>query len=59
MAEGIVRDAIDAGGIDAEVDSAGTSNYHIGENPDRRAQANMKSNGHDISTLRARQFVQS
>ena len=57
MAEGIVRDRIEQSGLEVEIDSAGTSNYHIGEGPDKRAQANMRQNGHDISDLRARQFT--
>jgi len=56
MAEGIVRDRIEELGLDVELDSAGTGDYHIGEGPDKRAQANMRQNGHDISDLKARQF---
>jgi len=57
MAEGIVRDRIDELGLDIELDSAGTGDWHVGEAPDKRARANMKENGHDISDLRARQFT--
>lgn len=57
MAEGIVRDKIEELGLDIELDSAGTGDYHIGEAPDKRARANMSQNGHDISDLRARQFT--
>ncbi len=56
MAEGLLRDHFENAGLDIEVDSAGTSNYHIGETPDPRAIENMKQNGHDISNLRGRQF---
>jgi len=56
MADGILRDKFKEAGIDAEVDSAGTANYHIGKAPDDRAVANMAENKHDISMLRARQF---
>ncbi|MCB4809324.1 low molecular weight phosphotyrosine protein phosphatase [Tamlana sp. 62-3] len=38
------------------VDSAGTSNYHIGDAPDRRSVAVAEVNGLDISNLRGRQF---
>lgn len=38
------------------VDSAGTSNYHIGQQPDKRAIAVAKKYGIDISKQRGRQF---
>ena len=56
MAEGILRTSAVAANKKLEVDSAGTGNYHIGENPDSRAVVCMKKHGHDISSLRARQF---
>lgn len=56
MADGILRDKFKEAGVEAEVDSAGTSDYHIGEAPDKRAVANMAENKHDISMLRGRQF---
>ncbi|MFM9984692.1 MAG: low molecular weight protein-tyrosine-phosphatase [Flavobacteriales bacterium] len=59
MAEGILRSRAVALNKHFEIDSAGTGNYHIGENPDSRAVACMKKHGHDISTLRARQFKSS
>ena len=59
MAEGVLRQKFDEAGVDVEIDSAGTGDYHIGEGPDDRAVANMKKNGHDISKLRARQFTVS
>lgn len=37
-----------------EVDSAGTGDWHLGEAPDKRAQAACKRAGFDISHLRAR-----
>ncbi|MEW6353641.1 MAG: low molecular weight protein-tyrosine-phosphatase [Pseudomonadota bacterium] len=37
-----------------EVDSAGTHSYHIGNPPDRRAQAGALRRGIDLSGLRAR-----
>jgi len=39
------------------VDSAGTSNYHIGEKPDKRSIAIAKHYGIDINTQRGRQFT--
>jgi protein-tyrosine phosphatase len=56
VAEGIMRKKIEEKNIDAIVDSAGTSNYHIDEAPDLRSQKNALANGVDISTLRGRQF---
>lgn len=45
-------------GIEIEVDSAGTGDWHLGEPPDPRAIATATRYGVDISGLRARQ-VQS
>jgi low molecular weight protein-tyrosine phosphatase len=45
-------------GLDVEVDSAGTGNWHVGEPPDRRAQRVAKQHGIDISDYRARQIDQ-
>ena len=39
------------------VDSAGTSNYHIGSSPDKRMIEIAQSYGIDISNLAARQFT--
>lgn len=39
-----------------EVDSAGTSSYHIGDLPDKRSIEVAKKNGLDITNQRARQF---
>lgn len=46
-------------GLDVSVDSAGTSNWHIGNPPDARAQAEGAKRGYDLSPLRARQVAQS
>lgn len=56
MAHGILRERIKEGKIEADVDSAGTGNWHVGESPDDRAAAVAKKNGVDISDLRARQL---
>jgi len=42
-------------GLDIEIDSAGTGDWHIGYPPDPRAAAVAARNGIDISDLRARQ----
>ncbi len=39
------------------VDSAGTGDYHIGKQPDKRSIAIAKSKGIDISCQKARQFT--
>jgi protein-tyrosine phosphatase len=38
------------------VDSAGTGNYHIGRQPDKRSIETASKNGLDISNQKARQF---
>ena len=57
MAEGILRHLARERGLTLFTDSAGTSDYHLGEAPDLRAQAAMRRKGMDIGDLRARQFV--
>ena len=39
------------------VDSAGTGNYHVGKQPDKRSIDTAKKNGLDITNQRARQFT--
>ena len=41
------------------VDSAGTGNWHAGEQPDKRSIATAKNHGVDISKQKARQFKTS
>jgi len=59
LAEGIMLKLIADGSLDIEVDSAGTSNYHIGEAPDKRTTRNAAGHGIDLKPLRARQFNES
>lgn len=59
LAEGILRDKTEKLGINILIDSAGTSDYHIGEHPDKRTVANALKNGIDISKLKGRQFTTS
>ncbi len=56
-ADGVLRQKVIASGLAdcVTVDSAGTTDYHVGEPPDDRAQAHALRRGVDISTLRARQ----
>lgn len=57
LAEGIFRHLVKEAGLEAvfEVESAGTGNYHVGEQPDRRAQAVARTHSVRLSG-RARQF---
>lgn len=55
MAEGLLRSKVDPQKI--EVDSAGTSDYHLGQNPDKRMIATAKNHQIDISSLSGRQFT--
>ena len=54
-AEGVLRARAAAAGAAVTVDSAGTGGWHIGEAPDRRAQAEARKRGYDLSAQRARQ----
>nr|MBS0038110.1 low molecular weight phosphotyrosine protein phosphatase [Saprospiraceae bacterium] len=55
LAEGVLVEKIKEKGLDWEVDSAGTSSYHIGERPDPRSIETAELNGIDIRGQRARQ----
>ncbi|MBV8688395.1 MAG: low molecular weight phosphotyrosine protein phosphatase [Alphaproteobacteria bacterium] len=55
LAEAAFRAEAERLGLDVEIDSAGTGDWHIGHPPDRRAAAVAARNGVDISHLRARQ----
>lgn len=57
MAEGILTDLVAKSGLNWEVDSAGTGDWHVGEQPDPRALATAKKFGVDISKQKARQFT--
>ncbi len=56
LAEGILKDKCKQHGISVKVDSAGTSNFHVGEMPDKRSMENALMHNIDISALRGRQF---
>lgn len=55
LAEAAFRKAAAEAGLAAEADSAGTGDWHVGEPPDRRAQATAWRHGIDISGYRGRQ----
>lgn len=56
-AEGVFRNAVDSRGLSQrfEIDSAGTSDWHIGTPPDHRACDAAASRGIHLDNLRARQ----
>ena len=60
LAEGVFRQKVEEAGLGAhfEVDSCGTSAFHIGEQPDPRTRANAAENGVHLRH-QARQFVQA
>jgi protein-tyrosine phosphatase len=56
LAEGILQHKANIAGLNWQVDSAGTGNWHIGDPPHRLSQKVALKNGIDISHLRGRQF---
>ena len=57
LAEAAFRREVERHALLAEVDSAGTGHWHVGEPPDGRAQAIARKNGIDIAGYRARQVT--
>ncbi|HEX8262591.1 MAG TPA: low molecular weight protein-tyrosine-phosphatase, partial [Allosphingosinicella sp.] len=57
LAEAACRRACERLGLEVEIDSAGTGDWHIGYPPDPRAAAVAARNGVDISHLKARQVT--
>ncbi|MFD0975965.1 low molecular weight protein-tyrosine-phosphatase [Salinimicrobium gaetbulicola] len=55
LAEGILKSKVDSNKV--IVDSAGTSNYHVGDLPDERSVSIAKKNSLDITYQRGRQFT--
>jgi protein-tyrosine phosphatase len=58
MAEVLIRAELDNTGLSerVSVESAGTGDWHLGEQMDRRARAELARRGHDGSAHRARQI---
>ena len=54
LAEAAFREEAERIGLDVEIDSAGTGDWHVGRPPDPRAIAVARRNGVDITGLRAR-----
>ena len=53
--EAVARKEFARAGLDIDVESAGTEDYHIGKRADPRSIAIAESNGYDLSGHRARQ----
>lgn len=58
LAEAAFRLEAERVGLDFEIDSAGTADWHVGKAPDPRSVAVAREAGIDISHLTARQVVQ-
>lgn len=56
LAHGVLDHLLKKQGLDWEVDSAGTGDWHVGQGPDRRSVAVAKKYGVDISAQRAQVF---
>ena len=56
LAEGIMLQLNKKHNSGLIIDSAGTSHYHVGEEPNKQTIDNAKKHGIDLSCLRARQF---
>ena len=56
MAQGILEKKAIENGLDVTVDSAATSNYHVGDKPDPRTISKSAEHGIDISSQRGRQL---
>lgn len=59
MAHGVLRYKATQLDLSIRVESAGTSAFHAGETPDKRAIATLKHKGIDISDLRSQQIIAS
>ena len=59
IAEGIAKKIIKENLLDIEVDSAGTGDWHVGENPCPNSVKVAKNNGIDISKAVSRQIKKS
>lgn len=56
LAEGIMQHLADEQGLNWQVDSAGTGDWHVGECPDRRSVSVARQHGVDISKQVCRLF---
>ncbi|PYF72820.1 low molecular weight protein-tyrosine-phosphatase [Pedobacter nutrimenti] len=56
LAHGILQHMADQKGLNWEIDSAGTGNWHVGQQPDKRSVKVARSHHIDISNQRAQHF---
>ena len=56
LAHGVMDHLVQVNGLNWEIDSAGTGNWHLGSPPDQRSITVAKAHGIDISQQRARQI---
>lgn len=56
LAEGVMQHAVKEAGLNWEIDSAGTGNWHVGDPPDHRSIRVAKKHGINISKQICRQF---
>ena len=56
LAHGVMEHLAKEQGLDWEIESAGTGNWHIGEGPDRRSTRTAREHGIDISGQICRLF---
>lgn len=56
LAEGVLQRKARQAGLEWEIDSAGTGNYHLGSSPHPLSQKVARLNGVDICDQKARQF---
>ncbi len=56
LAHGVMDYLVQENGLNWEIDSAGTGNWHLGSPPDQRSIAVAQAHGIDISQQRARQI---
>ncbi len=59
LAEGILQNKLIKNSLDVSVDSAATSDYHVGDKPDSRSISKAAECGIDITAQRGRQIQNS
>ncbi|MHC8947539.1 low molecular weight protein-tyrosine-phosphatase [Sphingobacterium hungaricum] len=57
LAHGVLQHLANEKGLNWEIDSAGTGDWHVGQAPDRRSIAVAKKYGVDISKQQAQFFI--
>jgi len=57
MADVVLEQRLQEAGLDAEVVSAGTAGYHVGNPMDARAASTLRAAGYDPSRHRAQRFT--